>query len=90
MSKADAVIVDKVGAEKIEGISNTHGLKHKVPFMSFYPDFILISSRFLSRFYLDFIQILFRFSSKFDPNLIQILFRFFRNSLYSNFIQILS
>ena len=40
MSKADAVIVDKVGAEKIEGISNTHGLKHKVPFMSFYSDFI--------------------------------------------------
>ena len=30
MSKADAVIVDKVGAEKIEGIGNTHGLKHKI------------------------------------------------------------
>ena len=44
MSKADAVIVDKVGAEKIEGISNTHGLKHKVPSMSFYPKYIQILS----------------------------------------------
>ena len=79
MSKADAVIVDKVGAEKIEGISNTHGLKHKVPSMSFYPGFILILSRFLSRFL-----------SKIYPNFIQILFRFFRNSLYPDFIQISS
>ena len=65
----------------------------KVPSMSFYPDFILISSRFypnviqiLSKFYPNFILIL----SKFYPNLIQILSRFFRNSLYSDFIQILS
>ena len=50
--------------------------------MSFYPDFILI----LSWFYPDFILIL----SWFYPDFIQILSRFFENSLYPNFILILS
>ena len=61
--------------------------------MSFYPDFILILSWFypdfiyiLSWFYPDFIQIL----SRFYPYFILILSRFFENSLYPNFILILS
>ena len=48
----------------------------------FYPDLILI----LSRSYPNFIQILSRFYSDF----IQILSRYFRNSLYPDFILILS
>ena len=55
---------------------------HKVPSMSFYPDFILI----LFRFYPDVIQIL----SRFYPDFTQILSKCFRNSLYLNFILIFS
>ena len=65
----------------------------KGPSMSFYPDFIQILSRFypdfiqiLCRFYSDFIQVLYRVY----PDFILILSRYFKNSLYPNFIQILS
>ena len=74
----------------------------KGPSMSFYPDFIMILSRFCLDFLkTHFIQILCRFILiceknlykiwiKLEKHFFQILSRFFRNSLYPNFILILS